>query len=81
MGLTILATKAPTTQPAPSATRGSSRLAGSVATNTSVAKHAAATVGPAAVINVPNPISSKHERAARAQPETKSLKLQLSEMF
>jgi hypothetical protein len=80
--LTILAPPAPTTQPAPNATRGSGGVAGSdVGAIKSLAKHAAA-VGPAvASINVPNLICSKHERAARAQAETWSLKHKLSEMF
>jgi hypothetical protein len=64
--LTILATPTATTQPAHIETRGSSRVAGSVVVNTSAARHAAA-VGPVVAINVPNIISSKHERVARAQ--------------
>jgi hypothetical protein len=46
-----------------------------------VAKHAVV-VGPAAAaISVPNLISSKHERAARAQAKTELLKHKPSEMF
>jgi hypothetical protein len=55
------------------------RVAGSVVVNTSVAARHAAALGPALTINVPNVINSKHERASRAQADTKSLKLQLSE--